>query len=94
MQPHSEQRSEEWFDARKDKITASNVGAILGLSVSKEQAAAIRKALEHADYPEEIFITKCQGGSVESIHANQFESVIKHIQQKGEEYAAAQRTAQ
>ena len=62
-------------------------------SVSKEQAAAIRKALEHADYPEEIFITKCQGGSVESIHANQFESVIKHIQQKGEEYAAAQRTA-
>ena len=62
-------------------------------TVSKEQAAAIRKALEHADYPEEIFITKCQGGSVESIHANQFESVIKHIQQKGEEYAAAQRTA-
>lgn len=62
-------------------------------SVSKEQAVAIRKALEVADYPEEIFITKCQGGSVESIHANQFESVIKHIQQKGEEYAAAQRTA-
>ena len=43
MQPHSEQRSEEWFDARKDKITASNVGAILGLSPYKKPDDVMRE---------------------------------------------------
>ena len=43
MQPHSEQLSKEWFDARKGKITASNVGAILGLSPYKKPDDVMRE---------------------------------------------------
>lgn len=32
MKPNQLQKTDEWFSARKGKITASNVGAILGLS--------------------------------------------------------------
>ena len=63
-------------------------------TVSAEQVAAIKAALNQADYPEHIFMTKCQGGSIESIHASAFDSVIKHIHSQGEKQrAATQRTA-
>ena len=38
-----EQRTAEWFDARKDKITASNVGAILELSPYKTPGDVMRE---------------------------------------------------
>lgn len=37
-----EQRSEEWFEARKGRITASLVGAILGSSPNMDKDAAMR----------------------------------------------------
>ena len=43
MQQHSEQRSEQWFEARKGKITASNVGAILGESKYKTPDDVMRE---------------------------------------------------
>jgi len=38
----TEQRSDAWFEARKDKITASNVGAILGLSPYADRDSVMR----------------------------------------------------
>ena len=38
-----EQRSEEWFEARKGRVTASMVGAILGLSPHMTRAGAMRR---------------------------------------------------
>jgi putative phage-type endonuclease len=37
-----EQRSAEWFEARKNRVTASNVGAILGLSPYMTRADVMR----------------------------------------------------
>lgn len=38
-----EQRSKEWFEQRKERITGSNVGAILGLSPYKKPADVMRE---------------------------------------------------
>ena len=43
MQQHSEQRSEQWFETRNGKITASNVGAILGESKYKSRDDVMRE---------------------------------------------------
>eukprot|EP00965_Chrysotila_dentata_P243960 6205706-Pleurochrysis_carterae.AAC.3 len=39
------QRTTEWLDARKGKLTASNMGAILGLVSSVSQPTALKRAL-------------------------------------------------
>lgn len=38
-----EQRSQEWFDARKGRITGSMVGAILGLDINTSRDEAMRR---------------------------------------------------
>lgn len=43
-----EQRSEEWFEARKGRVTASLVGAILGLSPYMIRADAMRAMVREA----------------------------------------------
>lgn len=43
-----EQRSEEWFEARKGRVTASVVGAILGLSPYMTRADAMRAMVREA----------------------------------------------
>ena len=37
-----EQRSEEWFEARKGLVTGSSVGAILGLDPNRTKADVLR----------------------------------------------------
>jgi putative phage-type endonuclease len=43
-----EQRTEEWFDARKGRVTASIVGAILGLAPYMTRADAMRSMVREA----------------------------------------------
>jgi putative phage-type endonuclease len=43
-----EQRTSEWFDARKDRITASSVGAILGLAPYATRADVMRRMVREA----------------------------------------------
>lgn len=38
-----EQRSEAWFDARKGRVTGSNIGAILGLDPNRTRADVMRE---------------------------------------------------
>ena len=50
-----EQRTDEWFAARKGRITASAVGAILGLSPHMTRAAVMRRMVrEREDAPAEF----------------------------------------
>lgn len=50
-----EQRSEEWHEARKGRITASMVGAILGLSPNLSRAGAMRRMVRDAHGAEPEF---------------------------------------
>ena len=50
-----EQRSEEWFEARKGRVTASMVGAILGLSPNLSRAGAMRRMVRDAHGAEPEF---------------------------------------
>lgn len=50
-----EQRSEEWFAARKGRITASMVGAILGHSPNLTRAGAMRRMVRDAHGAEPEF---------------------------------------
>jgi len=43
-----QQRSPEWFEARKNRITASSVGAILGLSPNMKRADVMRNMVREA----------------------------------------------
>ena len=51
-----EQRSEEWFEARKGRVTASLVGAILGLSPYMTRADAMRSMVREALGAEREFV--------------------------------------
>ena len=44
-----EQRSEEWFEARKGRVTASMVGAILGVSPNLSRAGAMRRMVRERE---------------------------------------------
>ena len=44
-----EQRSEEWFAARKGRVTASMVGAILGVSPNLSRAGAMRRMVRERE---------------------------------------------
>ena len=50
-----EQRSEEWFEARKGRVTASMVGAILGVSPNLSRAGAMRRMVRDAHGAEPEF---------------------------------------
>ena len=50
-----EQRSEEWHQARKSRITASMVGAILGVSPNLSRAGAMRRMVRDAHGAEPEF---------------------------------------
>ena len=50
-----EQRSEEWFAARKGRVTASMVGAILGVSPNLSRAGAMRRMVRDAHGAEPEF---------------------------------------
>ncbi|MEI2685336.1 MAG: hypothetical protein V9G14_02925 [Cypionkella sp.] len=50
-----EQRSEEWFAERKGRVTASMVGAILGLSPNLSRAGAMRRMVRDAHGAEPEF---------------------------------------
>ena len=50
-----EQRTEEWHEARKGRITASMVGAILGLSPNLSRAGAMRRMVRDAHGAEPEF---------------------------------------
>lgn len=50
-----EQRTEEWHQARKGRITASMVGAILGLSPNLSRAGAMRRMVRDAHGAEPEF---------------------------------------
>ena len=49
-----EQRSEEWFAARKNLVTGSSVGAILGLDPYRDQDDVMRAMVRqyHGEHPE------------------------------------------
>jgi putative phage-type endonuclease len=50
-----DQRSAEWYEGRKGRITASRVGSILGLSKYKTRAEVLREMVrEHFDAPREF----------------------------------------
>lgn len=50
-----EQRSEEWFAARRNRVTASMVGAILGVSPNLSLAGAMRRMVRDAHGAEPEF---------------------------------------
>lgn len=50
-----QQRSEEWFAARKGRVTASMVGAILGVSPNLTRAGAMRRMVRDAHGAESEF---------------------------------------
>lgn len=55
MSMNMEQRSEEWFDARKGKVTGSSVGAILGLDPNRSRADVLRDMVrQHHGLPREF----------------------------------------
>lgn len=50
-----QQRTEEWFEKRKNRVTASNVGAILGLSPFMKSEDVMRNMVrQYHDYPSEF----------------------------------------
>ncbi len=50
-----EQRSEEWFDARKGRVTGSAVGAILGLDPNRSRGDVLRDMVrQHHGLPREF----------------------------------------
>jgi putative phage-type endonuclease len=50
-----EQRSEEWFEARKGRITGSAVGAILGVDPNRTREDVLRDMVrQHYGYPREF----------------------------------------
>jgi putative phage-type endonuclease len=53
--PDMEQRSDEWFAARKGRVTASMVGAILGHSPNLTRAGAMRRMVRDAHGAEPEF---------------------------------------
>lgn len=50
-----EQRSEEWFEARKKRVTGSNVGAVLGLDPYREPDDVMRAMVREAHGAESEF---------------------------------------
>jgi putative phage-type endonuclease len=50
-----EQRSEEWFEARKKRVTGSNVGAILGLDPYRDADDVMRSMVREAHGAESEF---------------------------------------
>lgn len=55
MNAQPQQRSAEWYESRKGRITASRVGAILGLSKYRAAADVLREMVrEHFDAPREF----------------------------------------
>src|SRR5690554_409206 len=55
MTQQAEQRSAEWFEQRKMRLTGSRIGAILGVSPWQKPDDVIRAMVrEHHDYPSEF----------------------------------------
>ena len=55
MTENIEQRTPEWFAARKDRITGSSVGAILNMSPFMKPDDVMRQMVrEHHNYPREF----------------------------------------
>ena len=57
MNAQPSQRSEEWFEARKGRITASRVGAILGLSKYRSRSDVLRQMVREYLGAEPEFIS-------------------------------------